>query len=980
MNSLTELNNFSKIGVPFQDDRPETYIFDRETPTDMNFSEYENDPVFSTPGINVTSIYSRTVDAKLTVDTSSLSNVVVSWGTLPANFTVTNPSPGVYTVDGIRGVYDWSLVSTPAITFPLNSNSFSYTSTFTYGAGLTKTWNSNVDVVQFEQLLPASNYKYDIISSPLFGTPTVSNIGNVALDNSLYSIAISSIPTTAIGNVWATGTGGTVSWSNPTKTLTITGNLSVVNAYLGNVVYAPPTTTFEDPFTMHYELTNVSEGNFVSTADQTCTSLAAEYLTTPATVFYSRSTEETVLGYAQITDLSGNVLSTYTANVYSFNANAIFSITSAGTGGSSVFSTINKKLTLVGTKSEVNSHLATLVIQPAKDYIDTFDLAYSVTMSSLPVPVTSSKLQSWACTNTTADCPYDELSTPAPSTYFVGDTPTKVNNPLILNINKPYFVPSAYTLLITPSEPITSLTTAGSLGGTYSYNPTTSEVTLTGSRDQINSHLNSLYLLTSNLPSIGLTYTLTNPSYPLVTSEIQTITNNVGVYSVSGGANPVYYAKNVLSPITNIPTILNNAGNQLETWTVEVQPWAPVYDLIKIEYLVSAGTGGASTFNNTTKTLTITGTLSQINSHLTSVSLQPGLDFVGTVYFKNVFTTVSGIRSIRQSWADCNNTDTALINAATSRTFLKNTAGQIVFTSLVPSIVETVSGASYELTLSSTIGYFGSNESNLLATYIYTGNKEQVNAHLTAIKFWPTKDVTGAQTFTMSLKRNSTSIRNVTPMFTGSGTGSVAGVGVYTFTFTQTFVPTYEQKNYLLADVYMGGGAGGGSGTISNHPSYFYDYTAQGGYGGVGGTLAVTNQAVTGNCSITVGSIGVTSSSNLEAVNGLSYYTDPGLTAGGDTTITGGLTLSVGGGSVAGGANASMPPTNLYLKAGDGGNMGAPQLTAGGPGSVISLAGFPSSNETAARGFVSQTPILACWTRGMGTWNTAGKVMIEFHA
>jgi hypothetical protein len=81
------------------------------------------------------------------------------------------------------------------------------------------------------------------------------------------------------------------------------------------------------------------------------------------------------------------------------------------------------------------------------------------------------------------------------------------------------------------------------------------------------------------------------------------------------GSNPsdFYFLGGVAGTITGNPVIIDNYST---TWTATVTPSTTSL----ITSLTSAGSGGTSSFNGTTKVLTIAGTKTQVNSHLNSIS------------------------------------------------------------------------------------------------------------------------------------------------------------------------------------------------------------------------------------------------------------------------------------------------------------------------------------------------------------------------
>lgn len=95
----------------------------------------------------------------------------------------------------------------------------------------------------------------------------------------------------------------------------------------------------------------------------------------------------------------------------------------------------------------------------------------------------------------------------------------------------------------------------------------------------------------------------------------QSWTVNVTILDITNmtAADDVYYDKNDTGIIAGNPEILDNYSTN---WTVTVTPSNINY----VSVLSSAGTGGTSVFNTTTKVLTIKGTKTQVNTHLNLIS------------------------------------------------------------------------------------------------------------------------------------------------------------------------------------------------------------------------------------------------------------------------------------------------------------------------------------------------------------------------
>ena len=126
------------------------------------------------------------------------------------------------------------------------------------------------------------------------------------------------------------------------------------------------------------------------------------------------------------------------------------------------------------------------------------------------------------------------------------------------------------------------------------------------------------------------------------TTQTKTSTTNLTVVDIDiFGADPsdFYFLGGIAGTITGNPVIIDNYST---TWTATVTPSTTSL----ITSLSSAGTGGTSSFNGTTKVLTIAGTKTQVNSHLNSIS------YVIPSSTKQDFTLEYGVDNVALSEGD----------------------------------------------------------------------------------------------------------------------------------------------------------------------------------------------------------------------------------------------------------------------------------------------------------------------------------------
>ena len=199
------------------------------------------------------------------------------------------------------------------------------------------------------------------------------------------------------------------------------------------------------------------------------------------------------------------------------------------------------------------------------------DFSYLVTVEYL-----SSKYVSW---NVNIDTVlYDVLSTPSTFYFEDGLTQNVLNGPNIFDYRAQQ---STWTVTITPDDltVFTSMYTSG-VGGTAYANPSTKVITISGTKDQVNSHLDNLYMVYSptNTSDMNLTYFAINGTGTLSLTVVQPLVCDTVRYL--GFATYPYYTEDVTFSLTGLPVITNyetvtSDGNTPKT----VQIVDTLYDL-----------------------------------------------------------------------------------------------------------------------------------------------------------------------------------------------------------------------------------------------------------------------------------------------------------------------------------------------------------------------------------------------------------------
>jgi hypothetical protein len=665
------------------------------------------------------------------------------------------------------------------------------------------------------------------------------------------------------------------------------------------------------------------------------------------------------------------------------NARAVWSSNLSTTGTAMPITVANNVYLITGITSITDWTTATNVaISSGTNPPDSYSYTTTVTTGnvdhSFPITVFVNQL--------------DQLTTPSDFYYQNTTTNTIINTPLVYDLGLSDINNSNLSLTITPSNtaPITSLSSTGT-GGTSTFNSSTKVLTITGNLNQVNSRLGNItYVATSGADSTWIAqYALYNASSNFTTTISQSI--KAQGERLLTYPTPFYYGRNVTNRITGYPQVVDTEGQPGRTYTLTVKSSTAN----TVATLSSSGSGGTSSFNSSTRVLTITGNKTQVNSHLATIDYTPVTDVVASINFEYYLTTSINETSLKLQNLYVTSDTNIVGNISVTRSFVTNTADQAIFQSNTPAIIETVTGANYVITLTSAAGMFGTNTATATQNYSFTGTKSAVNSLFSTIKFYPFKDVNGDQTAVYSQYRNGSLQSSTTFGLSGTSRSTeIPGKTKYTFNSSGTFTPTFEQAYYLTADILVVGGGGGGGGG-----SGFYG----GGGGGAGGAQEVyMTLANLNTISITVGGGGAgTATQNYQPGNpgGLSRVT---LGSGATITSTGGNTYNNYNTGWSGLPPGNEPGSNGYknnperIGAGSGANQLLPftpntatyssNVAYGGPSMALSAVNAPGSGGSGWKmPFQSGTGAGTSWTTAYlwqnsgSTAGLAGIVVIRFY-
>ena len=411
-------------------------------------------------------------------------------------------------------------------------------------------------------------------SSETFGqgrTTAVSGIsiaeaGN--LSGETFTVTLSD----TMGLLSATGTGVT---GSGTTSLTITGSLAQVNADLATLTDSTPTAGAD---TIKVSLTDSLGGN-ATPASIGVTTNGLPVITNPATATAPQG-KATAISGVSLSETGNTAGETFTVTLTDLAG--LLTATGTGVSGSGT-----KSLTITGSLAQVNADLATLAVLEAAPFADT------LTMNAID------SLGDSASTSTIAVTTNGPVIT-VPGTKIIGVGHATTISKVSLSLIGPSTKGETYTVILKDTNGLLSATGSGVTGSG------TNTLTITGTLGVVNGDLATLQdtnafvgkdtIKISASDSLGETATSQNVA--VIVNGLPVVAAPTGVAVTAGKA-------------TAIPgVILSEAGTTTgETFTVT---------LTDTNGLLSAK-GKGITGSGTTK-LTISGSLSQVNTDLKSLT------------------------------------------------------------------------------------------------------------------------------------------------------------------------------------------------------------------------------------------------------------------------------------------------------------------------------------------------------------------------
>lgn len=696
LNSFQELNFPSNIGVPYEDNREYTITFSPSNPINTIRYAIEDEPFTANVGIDITNVLSTPRPITYSINVSSLANANVAWTSVkPDWITATTPSSGIYTLSNVNSSGTWDLVKSAEIYMPKDfANTWSYTSTITYPRVSnilitdSKTWTTTVYVTDLPEISTPGNLTYDEGKQTTFSN--VAQITDVDTTGTFICNVAPSVAS-AVYSIDSTGGGSaTTSFDSNFQRFTITGNKNNVNTKLTGMRFIPG-VYYKSNFSMIYTLTNPVTELVSSVSQNMLIGNTFPELSPAANVTYNQNTTFTLGTYPSIADDTDYGSLSYNVNVAPSTTSAISTLSSAGSGGTSSFNSGTKTLTLTGNRTQVNTHLASITVVPATNYVENYTLIYTPVSPGGSFVTQNILIGARSLTLTNAsNITYDEdvIYSPLPG------TPT-------ISVATNYGT-YAFTMNIAPNvvAGIDTITSTSSYTGA-TFNANTKVYSIVGNSTVVNDYLSKLVVYPGRnyTTSFLLNYSLTNVLGGATASASHKLTI-ANTHAIIGTPSNVSYDINsTISPgsvayITETPydandqyTVLvrarhiSNVSNTATTYIDTLYGNAnvniidggagnpryyynpanviiPARGNVPITLITSTGSGTGA-FDSNTKTYSITGNKATVNSNLENIKLIPGSGY--NVPF-DLDYSILPIRSVNSSpWANTTQKFTACV-------------------------------------------------------------------------------------------------------------------------------------------------------------------------------------------------------------------------------------------------------------------------------------------------------------------------------
>ncbi len=369
MNSLSELNNYSRTGITYTDTRPYSIAFANASPVNQTVTINEGSTHEVPIGVEITQLVSIPESVVYTVNVAALAGATITWNN-PNNLPTAELSAGVYQIAGIISKSTWDVVKSPAVSLPRDYNGiWSYTSTINDQEGNVRSWTTTVTVNDLQEISIPTNHTYDEdIAALITGYPQILDVENDG--SGTYSITLTPNPIAAVDILSSTGTGGTSSFNGSTKVLTISGNRGQVNSHLANVTLTPA-NDYTNNFLINYSLTNPISNLVSDVVQEILIGETNEEIVDMALNRFYKVDRDSLIFTGIIPSITE--AGTYTIRFTANTTGGFISTTSAAVNWTAGTRTYE----FTGTQAQCNNIFNTIKFWPDEDYSSTLEITYT---------------------------------------------------------------------------------------------------------------------------------------------------------------------------------------------------------------------------------------------------------------------------------------------------------------------------------------------------------------------------------------------------------------------------------------------------------------------------------------------------------------------------------------------------------------------------------------------------------------------------
>ena len=684
MNTLQDLNS-RLLNISYTDARPASVIFDRNNATNSTKTIFEGEELVVEPGIEILDVSNYSVSAPYyEIDIHYITGATVTWDTIPTGCIVTNPSTGVYRISGVNSQNIWQQIRNPTISFPSNLfGEYTFTGKIGYNSGQSKVWTVSLTIIDVELLTQPTEFTYySGVQNSVTGVPQIIDAG---AGTPTYTLTITPSVTSVVSLLSTSGTGGTSSFNSTTKVLTLTGTRTQVNSRLSALKFTTPSTADLDLNFTYYITNNLNSET--DTKIQLQRSYSSMFLgPVRNTITYNEDQSKSVSGGPLITDSIYADSTGYTLTIIPSPTTAVSTLSSSGTGGTSVWNNSSKTLTLTGTRAQINARIDALTLTPTPDYSSNFSLQYTVTT---PRNISVSKSQSMLIGTTNIELinmDGDRSFTPGINgLIFTSDIPqitdTDTSGPTYTctfsSVDGKFSYPTNW-----PSTP-------------YTYSTLSPSISLTKTKTQWNSFFSTIKYQPNDGTYLNHTFTYTQYKSNLSTAQANKTVNMIGPdisfdREIATDGIVIVNENQTHDAYVGIQMYMNNYSAVLPEYTIDVSNLSGA-----TVTWVSPLPTGVVTSNPSTGIYTISGfdtneKWNQIKNPLISLptNYTGHWEYTSTLTYSGSSTKVWSTNTIVR---DIVNTNTSMISIpAYGSTYTGNTITK--FTDWNPQITDTTSG------------------------------------------------------------------------------------------------------------------------------------------------------------------------------------------------------------------------------------------------------------------------------------------------